>query len=367
MDVGLLFCLLAFGHGMFGHLWLRRYSGRKADNWQYIYCGSSYYLNMAELWTDWPQREIGGLIKWYTLCQWAFWIHQVLVINIETRRKDHWQMLSHHLVTIVLITASYAYHQTRVGNVIMITMDVVDLVFPVSRSKIKYGIRQELTLLQLAKCLKYLGYTTICDILFGVFVAVWLGSRHILFPLTCWSVYKDLPRITEPGCYNGPLTDLSGPAPIPSGWSHLIDPFVNPGNGTVCWNDNIMYVFLTYLVTLQVMMFVWSVFIIRVVIGVLKGAGAEDIRSDEEDEEEVELELEGDVPQTVSLETKFASRATASPRPMSPISPVSPSENWKRMSGSQQRRPGSSTGVSITRPSTAKDLLDRIGCEKKMR
>lgn len=89
---------------------------------------------MEELWTDWPQREMDGLMKGYNLGQWAFWLQQILVINMEDRRSDHWQMLSHHVVTIALIAASYAYHLTRVGNLIMVLMDVVDLVFPVSHT-----------------------------------------------------------------------------------------------------------------------------------------------------------------------------------------------------------------------------------------
>jgi len=95
---------------------------------------------MQELWTDWPQRELDGLPKAYMLLQWAFWIQQVLVIHIEDRRKDHWQMLSHHFITIALIAASYAYHQTRVGNLILVLMDVVDLVFPVSQPNPMHGI-----------------------------------------------------------------------------------------------------------------------------------------------------------------------------------------------------------------------------------
>jgi hypothetical protein len=37
---------------------------------------------MKELWTNWPNREIGGLQKWYTLVQYAFWLQQMMVINI---------------------------------------------------------------------------------------------------------------------------------------------------------------------------------------------------------------------------------------------------------------------------------------------
>lgn len=88
-------------------------------------------MNMKELWTNWPDREIGGLQKWYILVQYAFWLQQIMVINIEERRKDHWQMFSHHIVTTLLIFTSYGYHQTKVANVILCLMDVVDIFFPV--------------------------------------------------------------------------------------------------------------------------------------------------------------------------------------------------------------------------------------------
>jgi acyl-CoA-dependent ceramide synthase len=68
------------------------------------------------------------------LSQWAFWIQQLLVINIEERRKDHWQMLTHHLLTIGLLYTSYTLHLTRVANLVLILMDVVDIFFPVSLS-----------------------------------------------------------------------------------------------------------------------------------------------------------------------------------------------------------------------------------------
>lgn len=87
---------------------------------------------MQELWTNWPQRELGGLAKAYILVQWSFWSQQIVVMNIEARRKDYWQILTHHVLTITLIAASYAYHHTRVGNVILVLMDAIELLFPVS-------------------------------------------------------------------------------------------------------------------------------------------------------------------------------------------------------------------------------------------
>jgi acyl-CoA-dependent ceramide synthase len=91
---------------------------------------------MKQLWTDWPNREISGLRKWYILVQYAFWLQQILVINIEARRKDYWQMFTHHVVTTMLIFTSYGYHQTKVANLILCIMDTADILLGVSLSLI---------------------------------------------------------------------------------------------------------------------------------------------------------------------------------------------------------------------------------------
>ena len=77
-------------------------------------------------------------MKGYVLAQWAFWLQQIIVINIEERRKDHWQMFSHHIITTALISSCYVYHMTAVGNLILVIMDVVDLFLPVSSQNITY-------------------------------------------------------------------------------------------------------------------------------------------------------------------------------------------------------------------------------------
>lgn len=97
----------------------------------YLYYNSPYFWNMKNLWTHWPSREMPGLLKAYILVQLAFWLQQIIVINIEERRKDHWQMLTHHFITVSLIIASYRYRHTPVANVILMLMDVSDFFLPV--------------------------------------------------------------------------------------------------------------------------------------------------------------------------------------------------------------------------------------------
>jgi acyl-CoA-dependent ceramide synthase len=87
---------------------------------------------LISLWRDYPRLVLGMSLKLYYLSQTAFWVQQIFVINVEERRKDHWQMFTHHIVTIFLLAFSYGYRQMRAGNAILVLMDVVDLIFPVS-------------------------------------------------------------------------------------------------------------------------------------------------------------------------------------------------------------------------------------------
>ncbi|CAM1506311.1 Fc.00g059520.m01.CDS01 [Cosmosporella sp. VM-42] len=295
----------------------------------YIYCTSPYYLNLRELWTNWPNRELDGLMKGYVLIQWAFWLQQMIVINIEERRKDHWQMFTHHIVTTILISSCYSYHHTRVGNLILVIMDVVDLFLP------------------LAKCLKYSGFNKVCDVMFGLFVVSWFVARHIFYIMVCWSVYAHTPDILTTGCFKGTNENLIGPIDPPAGYSYLIEPYINP-TGLVCYNETVKWAFLAPLLFLQGLTIVWFCMIVKVISKVLRGESAEDVRSDDEDEEE-EDEFIYEEAQPLEEEVGVEQLDL---------------RNWERRTGLKKQ--GSSSGVSLPGHSDRKELLGRIGCEKQV-
>ncbi|CAH0018053.1 unnamed protein product [Clonostachys rhizophaga] len=297
----------------------------------YIYCKSPYYLNMRELWTNWPNREVDGLMKFYILAQWGFWLQQMLVIQIEERRKDHWQMLSHHIITATLICSCYSYHHTRVGNFILVIMDIVDIFFP------------------LAKCLKYLGYGLLCDIAFGFFLVSWILFRHIAYFMVCWSIWAHTPEVMTRGCWKGNSTNLVGPVDPPAGWTHLIEPFYDPA-GHVCYTDGVKNAFLIPLMLLQFITIFWFTLIVRVAIKVFTGNGAEDSRSDDEgaesdEEDEFIYEEAEPLKEEVGVEGLDL-------------------KGWERRHGLKIQ--GSSSGVSLPGHSDRKELLGRIGCEKQV-
>ncbi|KAL2888238.1 Sphingosine N-acyltransferase lag1 [Ceratocystis lukuohia] len=298
--------------------WLLVYYGFFWTFGMYIYYTSPYWMNMKELWTNWPDRELNGLSKLYILAQWGFWVQQVLVINIEERRKDHYQMLTHHFITIALVSSCYSYHQTRVGILILVLMDVVDLFLP------------------LAKCLKYTGFSTLCDVMFGIFMVSWVVARHFLYMAVCWSIYADIPVLIGNSCYTGNSKSLSGPFPTPEGYSYLIQPFIK-ADGLVCFNDTVRWLFLAPLLMLQVITLVWFTMILRVAARVIRGAGATDSRSDEEDSDQLEKEVD-------ASSINFG--------------------NWEKKNAKRQAAASTTTGVSLAAHSGGKELLGRIGCEK---
>ncbi|PMD63312.1 longevity assurance proteins LAG1/LAC1 [Hyaloscypha bicolor E] len=299
----------------------------------YILVNSDYLFNFKNLWTNWPNREISGVRKWYILVQYAFWLQQIFVINIEKRRKDHWQMFTHHIVTTFLIFTSYGYHQTKVANLILCIMDVVDLIFP------------------LAKCLKYLGFTTICDIIFGVFMVVWIAARHVTYMMICWSLYHDLPMEVTYGCYSGRNGAIKGPFEAPDGFWHLLEPFRDP-EGVVCWNDNIKWGFLGALLFLQCITLLWFWMIVQVAVKVVKGGEADDVRSDDEGEEELE-EHEAIEEELLPYEEEVGVES---------INLKGKVSNASKMR--YKKSASSATGVSLPGHSDRKELLGRIGCDK---
>ena len=251
--------------------------------------------------------------------------------------------------------ASYGYHQTKVGNVILCLMDVVDLFLP------------------LAKIFKYVGLTTLCDATFVVFIITWFLTRHVGFMIVCWSVFHDIPIFTNYGCYRGSDSNLEGPLPVPNDWNHLIQPFYDP-EGLVCFNENIKWCFLSLLLSLQVILLGWFTMIIRIAYKFINGQNADDVRSDEEDSEEATDEVKksfllSQVPEPADKSAYIEQDVDAQDMHFS-----SSSRHQGKGTGGRKASPArrskvrgdssaATTAVSL-RPGDRKELLGRIGCDK---
>lgn len=190
-------------------------------------------------------------------------------------------------------------------------------------------------------------------------MVVWFIARHILYLIVCYSVYHHIPEEIRYGCYWGSASDLQGPVDPPDVFYHLLQPFRNP-EGLVCWNDKIKWMFLSALLTLQVLLIIWFGMIIKVASKVLRGGEAEDSRSDDEgleDEDENSEDLHG--------------KDTCEEVNALKISPLCEevgvdgiSLTSRKTNPAKRFRKVGSTASGVTIPSDRKELLGRIGCDK---
>ncbi|KAF7196286.1 Sphingosine N-acyltransferase lag1 [Pseudocercospora fuligena] len=298
---------------------------------------------LVSLWTNFPRLLMPGGIKMYYLTQSAFWFQQIVVIHLEERRKDHYQMLTHHFVTVGLMVGSYCYRQYRVGCAILVCMDIVDLVLP------------------LAKILRYLGMQTACDCAFGVFVLTWIAARHVAYNTICWSIYAHVNSKAMPyGVYStitGQRLSTDGGNKI---LQSLLQPMLDPGATTIAFNANIRWSFLGLLSALQVITIGWLIMIIRVVVRVLSGQGADDSRSDDEEDDEDE-EIENGPPQP--SEPIRAPEEVEKPQFIE-VETTSEELSWSTrkassVNGHRKKPKGISSGLNL---GEHKEILNRIGC-----
>ncbi|OLL25802.1 Sphingosine N-acyltransferase lag1 isoform B [Neolecta irregularis DAH-3] len=198
-----------------------------------------YWMNVEALWSAKPPTpEIPAFAKLYYLMQTGFWLQQILVLNMEERRKDHVPMFGHHLLTCSLIILSYAYNFTEIGHVVFCTMDFADI------------------FLALAKCLKYMNLPKLCDVCFGLFTASWVLTRHIIFGRIIYSAIFHAARH------------------LPYQWA--------PDKG-IYFTSQVHIGFICLLVGLQTIICYWFFLIIKIIIKVLRGGEVDDDRSEDED------------------------------------------------------------------------------------
>lgn len=208
----------------------------------YLYYTSPYWKNFDHIYIGWPHDRMSSLYKKYYLVSIAFWLHQVLVLNIEVRRKDHYQMFGHHIITCALVIGSYYYYFTRIGCLILMIMDSVDI------------------FLSTAKVLKYSGFSTLCDYVFFCFLCSWVMLRHGVYNYLFYHTWQSsFDLMSESRCIPGVDSQKR------------------------CWTPAVINTFLALLGGLQFLTCIWMYLILKVAARVIRGQSAEDVRSDEDD------------------------------------------------------------------------------------
>ncbi|KAL7118966.1 hypothetical protein ACP275_02G034000 [Erythranthe tilingii] len=197
-----------------------------------------WFRDVNQCFTGWPNQELKLALKLIYMCQCGFYIYSIsALVAWETRRKDFSVMMSHHVVTVILISYSYIARFFQIGAVILALHDASDV------------------FLEAAKIFKYSGKEVGASVCFGLFALSWLLLRLVFFPF--WVL-----RSTS--IHTCKVLKLSE--------TYVMGAY---------------YVLNTMLFTLFVFHIYWGKLIFEMIIRQLKNRGkvGEDIRSDSEDDE----------------------------------------------------------------------------------
>lgn len=252
---GMLYCLVFWSLGLVSRTTSGATSATKlcpsavltsrTTNKQTILSRTPDRFTPESIWGSYPVTPIPGLTKFYYLGQLGWWFHQIYTINSEKPRKDYHQMFGHHILSIALITSSYIANYTRVGIIVHALMDCCDIFLP------------------LAKLLRYMQFRQACDAAFVVFLITWVITRQVGLFLVIRSVYVEVPKFIE------------------FKWAPEENHYLTPA---------IYYGFVAMLTILLVLCTVWFYMAVMVAVRVVRGQGAEDSRSDSEEDDEVSVD-----------------------------------------------------------------------------
>nr|GMC83343.1 LAG1 longevity assurance homolog 2-like [Ipomoea batatas] len=124
-----------------------------------------WFYDTKQYFRGWPNQELQPSIILIYMCQCGFYVYSIVALLVwETRRKDFAVMMSHHIVTVILISYSYITRFFRIGSVILALHDASDI------------------LLEAAKLSKYSKKEFGASLCFGLFAISWLVLRLVFFP-----------------------------------------------------------------------------------------------------------------------------------------------------------------------------------------
>ncbi|CDS35888.1 lag1 longevity assurance 5 [Echinococcus multilocularis] len=85
-----------------------------------------FLYDTSEFFRAYPHHEMSRCIFWYYMIELAYYVSGLIWAFVEVKRKDFIVMLTHHVVTVALISFSYLTNYFRIGSVIMLLHDSAD-------------------------------------------------------------------------------------------------------------------------------------------------------------------------------------------------------------------------------------------------
>ncbi|KFY73887.1 hypothetical protein V499_06055 [Pseudogymnoascus sp. VKM F-103] len=128
----------------------------------YVMSGTPmWYFKTHGMYEFFPHKTHVAIFKFYYLFQAAYWSQQaiVMLLGLEKPRKDFYELVAHHIITLTLIFLSYRFHFMHIGLAVYITHDISDF------------------FLALSKSLHYIDCPVV-ELYFGTSIISWIYFRH---------------------------------------------------------------------------------------------------------------------------------------------------------------------------------------------
>ncbi|OAR00844.1 hypothetical protein LLEC1_04739 [Akanthomyces lecanii] len=201
-----------------------------------------WYYNTTGMYETFPHRAHEAVVKFYYLFQAAYWAQQaiVLILGLEKPRKDYYELVGHHIVSLALIGLSYRFHFTYIGIAVYTSHDISDFFLATS------------------KVLNYLDHFLIAPYFF-VFVCVWVYLRHYINIKIIISMFTEFRTV----------------GPFELNWET---------EQYKCWISQ--YITTALLTSLQALNLFWLFYILRIAYRFVRDSNATDDRSDDDEEDE---------------------------------------------------------------------------------
>eukprot|EP01121_Diplochlamys_sp_Union-15-3_P021073 TRINITY_DN841_c0_g2_i1.p1 TRINITY_DN841_c0_g2~~TRINITY_DN841_c0_g2_i1.p1 ORF type:complete len:301 (-),score=15.42 TRINITY_DN841_c0_g2_i1:53-880(-) len=198
----------------------------------YVCYHKKWLWNISYCWLEYPYH-IDEDVLWYFLFQGSFYF--AALIQLLTSGWNEKIMITHHIVTLLLIGLSYISGHTRVGMLVFMVHDCSDI------------------FMELAKVALYTKADRIKNVCFVIFAVVFFISRLIVYP---FHIIKSVLLESAPTAH---LTPYGG--------------------------MKLYYIFLALLISLQIMHIYWMFLICRMILRFLREDMdvKKDIRSDDDE------------------------------------------------------------------------------------
>ncbi|KAG0611362.1 hypothetical protein M758_7G135900 [Ceratodon purpureus] len=197
-----------------------------------------WFGKTEHFWIGWPNQTIKFKLKVLYAFQCGFYAYSIAALVVwETRRKDFGVMMTHHVVTILLMVFSYMDGTYRAGVSTLLLHDVSDV------------------FLETAKLCKYSRIEVGASVCFGLFVLSWFVLRLVIFPF--WIIWSISVEVVQ-------HLDLGGRKEF-----------------------NQYYFQNTLLIMLFILHMYWWILICRMLVKLIQDSGkvSEDVRSDSENDD----------------------------------------------------------------------------------